>query len=468
MALRLALVAAVTATAALLSGCGAAPAQIPESASLAPADAVVYARVTTNSDSAQWQKAESVLGRIPGVRDSLVRSVEQELASESLDWDEDVAPALGDEVVLVVTAQRKPVVLLRPDSEQKLDALLAKSDQKTARGDVNGYVALAETDADLAEYRAALKRGTIESDDAFVDGLAALPDDSLGLVWVDMAALTDDFRSLFEQATQEKLDLGIDWLSAALSADDDGMLVAFGVQSPGAGDTHYEPVLFRRVPADAVAAFSFGGTQSTLDKLESRVDLDGLSATIEKATGVSLDGILDSLSGEGVLYVRPGGTRPEVTLALTAPDPQKTWATVDRLARRLAAQAHVEVTTGLENGVVVSQVPMGDLTIRYARLDPDTIVVTNGEDAVTVLAGDGPKLVDSEGFRRAAESVGLEDRTKGFVYVDVDGMLPMLEDVTGEHLPADARDGLAAVDSLVFQTSGKGDTTLVSGFVRVP
>jgi hypothetical protein len=468
MALRLALATVVAAIAAVGSGCGAAPAQIPESARLAPADAVVYARVTTDSDSSQWQKAESVLDRLPSVRDSLVRSVEQELANESLDWEEDVAPALGDEVVLVVTAQRKPVVLLRPHSEQKLDALLSKSDDKPVRGDVNGYVALAETDADLAEYRTALQQGTIESDDGFVEGLAALPAESLGLVWVNTAALTDDFQSLFEQATQEKLDLGMDWLSASVSADDDGMLAAIGVRSPGAGDTHYEPVLFRRVPADAVAAFSFGGTQSTLDKLESRVDLDELTATVEKATGVSLGGILDSLSGEGVLYVRPGGTQPEVTLALTPPDPQKTWATVDRLARKLAAQAHVEVTTGLENGVVVSQVAMGDVTIRYARLDADTIVVTNGEDAVPLLVGDGPKLADSEGFRRAAENVGLEDRTKGFVYVDVDGMLPMLEEVTGERLPADAREGLQAVDSLVFQTSGKGDTTLVSGFVRVP
>ena len=126
------------------------------------------------------------------------------------------------------------------------------------------------------------------------------------------------------------------------------------------------------------------------------------------------------------------------------------------------------VTTSIENGLEVSSLVVEDVTIRYARLDADTIVVTSGEDALALLAGTGAKLVDSEGYRRAAEDVGLEDRTKGFVYVDVDGMLPLIESLAGESIPPDVRDGVAAVDSLIFQTSGDGDSTRVSGFVRVP
>jgi hypothetical protein len=467
MAYRLALIA-VLATSALLAGCGGAPAQVPGSASLAPGDAVVFARVTTDADSSQWQRAARVLDRIPGARDGLVNGIEEELADESLEWSDDVAPALGDEVVLVVTAKLRPIVLLDPQSDEKLDALLAKSDEEVVRGDVDGHVALAEKNADLADYRAALERGTLENDESFKAGLDALPDDSLGLVWMDLAVLTDRLSSLVAQATQQNLELGIDWLAASLSAEDDGMLVAIGAHTPGAGDTYYEPTLFRRVPADAVAAISFGGTQGTLDRLQGQVDLDELSKSVEKLTGVSLDGIVDALSGEGVLYVRPGGTVPDVTLALTPPDAEKTWKTVDRLARSLAAQMHVAVTETVENGYAVSELAVDDVTIRYARLDADTIVVTTGEHALAHLAGDGPKLVDSEGYRRAAESVGLEDRTKGFVYVDVDGMLPLIESLAGERIPPDVRENLEAVDSLVFQTSGDGDTTHVSGFLRVP
>jgi len=467
MACRLAFVA-LLATAVLVSGCGGTAAQIPESARLAPADAVVFARITTDDDSTQWQKAERVLERIPGVRDTLVSAIEQELSDEGLDWETDVAPALGDEVVVVATAKLRPIVLLQPESEEKLAALLAKSDEETVRGDVDGWVALAEKDTDLADYRAALERGTIEGDESFAAGLDALPDESIGLVWVDMAVLTDELSPLLQQATQERIDLGIDWLSASLSAEDDGMLVAMGARTPGQGNTHYEPALFRRVPADAVAALSFGGTQGALDRIQGQVDVDGLSQMVEEATGVSLDGIVDALSGEGVLYVRPGETVPEVTLALAPPDPDKTWSTVDRLARKLALEMQATVTTSTENGLEVSKLVVEDVTIRYARLDADTIVITTGEGALALLSGDEPKLVDSEAYLRAAEDVGLGDRTKGFVYVDVDGMLPLIEGLAGESIPAEMRDGFEAVDSLVFQTSGDGDTTRMTGFVRVP
>ncbi|MET0561214.1 MAG: DUF3352 domain-containing protein, partial [Gaiellaceae bacterium] len=324
MACRLVFVA-LLATAALVSGCGGAPTHTPESASLAPADAVLFARITTDHDSSQWQTAERVLERIPGVRDTLVSAIERQLSDEGLDWETDVAPALGDEVVVVATPKMRPIVLLQPESEEKLAALLAKSDEVPARGEVDGWVALAENDTDLADYRAALERGTIEGDEAFAAGLEALPDESLGLVWVDVAVLTDELSPVFRQATQEEIDLGIDWVSASLSTEDDGMLVAIGARTPDGNDTHYEPTLFRRVPGDAVAALSFGGTQGALDRIQGQVDVDSLSQMIDDATGVSLDGIVDALSGEGVLYVRPGETLPEVTLALAPPDPDKTW-----------------------------------------------------------------------------------------------------------------------------------------------
>jgi Protein of unknown function (DUF3352) len=468
MASRLALLAA-WAMAAVAAGCGAAPGAIPDSASLAPADAVVFASIATDVDSAQWQRADRVLERIPGARDGLVSAIREGLSEEGLDYEKDVAPALGDEVVIVVTEKLRPIVLVEPENEAKLDALLAKGDEEFVRGEVEGRVALAQKSADLADYRAALELGTLESDDAFAAGLEALPDESLGLVWVDIAALTDEFRSLVEEATREDVELGIEWLSAALSAEEDGLLLSMGMRMPGAGDTHYEPTLFRRVPADAVVALSFGGTQSAVDRLAGKVDLDELSRSIEEATGIPLDGLVRALSGEGVLYLRPGsGEVPDVTLALAPPDPEKTWDTVDRVVHTLAKEAHVRVSTSIESGLAVSALTVDGVTIRYAQLDADTIVVTTGADAFALLTGDGPKLVDSEGYRRAAEEVGLEDRTKGFAYVDVDRMLPLLESLAGETIPGDVRGVLEAVDSVVLQSSGDGDTTRVTGFVRVP
>ena len=246
------------------------------------------------------------------------------------------------------------------------------------------------------------------------------------------------------------------------------MLVAMGARTPDGGDTHYEPTLFRRVPADAVVAVSFGGTQGTLDRLQGQVDVDELSRSLEELTGVSLDGVLESLSGEGVLYLRPGADVPDVTLALAPPDPDKTWDTVDRLARKLATEMQATVSTSIENGLEVSSLAVEGVTIRYVRLDADTIVVTSGEDSLAQLAGDGAKLVDAEGFRRAAEDVGLEDRHEGLRLRRRRRDAAAHREPRGREHSCRRAGRFEAVDSLVFQTSGDGDTTRVSGFVRVP
>jgi hypothetical protein len=283
---------------------------------------------------------------------------------------------------------------------------------------------------------------------------------------VDTARLSKDLGQLVEQASIE-VDLGLDWLAAAVSAEDDGVLLTLGMRMPGGGDTRYEPKLFARVPADAVAAVSFGGTQKLLDRVQGNVDLDKVSGTIESITGVSLKGLTDALSGEGALYVRPsGGQVPEVTLVLRPPDASKTWDTLDGLARKLAEQAKTTVTVRTEDGTEVRRVTTDQVTISNARLDDDTIIVTTGDTGIRTFLADGPKLADSDAYKRAADAVEMGEKTRGFVYVDVDGVLPLAEQAGGS-LPPDAKDAIAAVDSFILQANGEGDVTKVSGFVRL-
>ncbi len=461
--------ACVLAALALVTGCAGAKStssSIPESASLAPATALAYATVTTDEGSDQWKKAASLLERIPGARDGVSGSVGSALGEQGIDWTNDIRPAVGSELVVVATADKQPIVLVQPSDEAKLDALLAKSDTTYVRAEVDGWQALAQSQAALDGYRAALDKGTLEGVDAFTQGFEALPSEALARVWVDTARLSKDLGQIVEQASSE-VDLGLDWLAAAVSAEDDGVLLTLGMRMPGGGDTHYEPKLFERVPADAVAALSFGGTQGLLDRVQGNVDVDKVSATIEKLTGVSLQGLTDALSGEGALYVRPGGEDvPEVTLVLRPPDASKTWDTLDRVARKLAEQAKTTVTVRTENGIEVRRVETDQLTVSYARVTDDTIVATTGADGIRTFLADGPKLVDSDAYERAAEAVDMGEKTRGFVYVDVDGLLPLAEHVGGS-VPPDAKDAISVVDSFILQASGEGDVTKVSGFVRL-
>jgi hypothetical protein len=454
---------------ALATGCaGAKPtaSSIPESASLAPADALAYATVTTDEGSDQWENAASLLERIPGAKNGVSGSIGSALGEQGVDWSNDVRPAIGAELVLVATADKEPIVLVQPTDEAKLDALLAKGDTTYVRGEVDGWQALAQSQAALDAYRAALDKGTLDDVDAFTQGFGALPSEALARAWVDTARLSKDLGQLVEQAATE-VDLGLDWLAAAVSAEDDGVLLTLGMRMPGGGDTRYEPELFDRVPADAVAAMSFGGTQKLLDRVQGNVDLDKVSGTIESITGVSLKGLTDALSGEGALYVRPSGEKmPEVTLVLRPPDAAKTWETLDGLARKLAQQANTTVTVRTEDGTAVRRVRTDQATISYARLDDDTIIATTGDAGIRTFLADGPKLADSDAYKRAADAVDMGEKTQGFVYIDIDGVVPLAEQAGGS-LPPDAKDAVAAIDSFILQSNGDGDVTKVSGFVRL-
>jgi hypothetical protein len=461
-----ALVLLAAALAFATAGCGGAAepggGEVPDSASLAPADALAFATLTTDESSGQWTQASNLVARLPGGNRDLAAELTSALDEQGLTWQDDVAPALGPEVVLVVTHDRKTIVLTKPDDRAKLTALIAKSDQPVARGTVDGWTALAEQQTDLTAYEASLARGTLAGDDSLAAGFEALPAEALVRAWVNVAATTPELG----QASQD-LDLGVDWLSAAVAAEDDGVRLAVGVRTPGGDGTEYEPKLVGRVPGDAVAALSFGGTQKLVDEVERRIPLGDIADQVEKATGVSIGGILDAFSGEGIVYVRPAGTAPEVTLVLAPPDPDKVWQTVDRLAHRIAEQSGTTVRTVNEDGRDVSLVDADGATVRYARLDDDTVIVTTGVTGIRDFASDGDKLDSSDAYRRAADAVGLGDRTGGFLYVDIDGLLPIVDGLAGDALSAEDREAIQKLDAFVLEASRGGETTTLTGFLRL-
>jgi hypothetical protein len=457
-------------TALAATGCAAAEqtsGSVPSSARLAPADAVAFVTLVTDTSSQQWRNADRLLGLFPDAKSSLVDAIRRELAQEDMTWADDVAPALGDELVVVVTAGRKPVVLLQPRSGKALGDLVARSDEPVVRTTVSGWTALAETRADLAAYEAALARGTLETVGSFTGAMEGLPPAALVRGWVDLEVLLRELSTTLEQSGV-KDDLGIDWLAAAVSAENDGVLVSVGVRTPGENGTSYEPKLLERVPADAVAAISFGGTQGLLDRVQGAVDVGRISSVLEDAVGVSLDGLVDALSGEGMLYVREGGENvPDVTLVLAPPDVGKAFETVDRVARRLAEQSGRRVETRTNGGASVSELQLEGVVVTYARVD-EAVIVTTGPTGIADFLGGGPKLADDPSFTAAAERVGLGDRTRGFAYVDIDGLVPLVERLgPADGLPTEAREALDSLDSVILEGSGEGATTQLDGFLQV-
>ena len=272
-------------------------------------------------------------------------------------------------------------------------------------------------------------------------------------------------------AVKQTNELDVQDLAAAVAAHEDGVLVSIGARgTEGMGTTSYEPKLLDHVPADAVLALSFGGTQGVLDKVEQTVNLEGISGAIDDAIGISFDSVLDALSGEGVLYVRDGGGEiPEVTVVLDPPDADKTWSSIETAARKVADDEGGRIETGTESGATVNRLVLEQLTVVYTRVDSGVILLSTGTRALTEYLGDGPKLQDESTFRSAADRVDLGDRTNGFVYVDIDGLIPFIEQLAGpDSVPAEAREVLSAMDSVIFQSDADGDSVRFSGFLRIP
>src|SRR5262245_6171381 len=124
------LLAAAFASALVAAGCSGAEPAASADAAPAPAGAAVYVTIDTDRDSAQWEQIEELLQRIPGAEQTVEKALGQALGEAGLDWDADVAPALGPTVAAVLPGKSSdPVLLTQPDDDAKLAALIAKSDE---------------------------------------------------------------------------------------------------------------------------------------------------------------------------------------------------------------------------------------------------------------------------------------------------------------------------------------------------
>lgn len=468
-------VVALLASSLLAAGCGgagggdggaSAAGSVPASASLAPADATAFVTVSTDVDGKAWRDAGALVDLVPGVRRAVDGLADDR---DGLSWARDVRPMLGRELVVVVTRDAKPILLVQPRDEAAFERVVRAGDESVVVGEVDGWTAAAPDRASLDAYTAALAAGTIAGSSRFTASMEALPGDAIARAYASGANLMDSVRQLAAVGGTAK-DVAFESLSMAVVPQRAGVFLTATVRASGGDGTSYEPTLLGRVPGDAVLALSFGATQKTADGIIDKLRLDKVSRALEDVAGVSLDGVLGLFSGEGILYLRAGTPVPELTLVLAPPDVDGAFRDVETIVRNLAKDMDAPVEESEQDGVTVSRVDAGTVNVRYARLD-DAVVVTTGASGIRRFREDGDKLRDAEAFARAADEVDLGDRTSGFLYVDVDGLVPLAEglaDTADTTLPDGVREALEAFDSVILTGAGDGDgATTMSGFVAV-
>jgi hypothetical protein len=473
---------------ALLAGCGGSDTgSTTDSAAMAPKNAGLYLSVDTNREGDQWQSLESLVERIPGGREGLDRLLAELTEDSGVDFEDDLLPALGDEVVIVLPAgSANPVGLAQPDDEQKLKELTERSDADVVLRDVEGWTAIAESDAALDTYEQALERGRLADEPAFSDAMADLPADTLLRAYVRGEGLEGvlgraqsgalgslgPLGSLAQGGSPSAAALGT--IALAVAAEKDGIRVEGSVRQEGV-PASFSPKLLPKVPDGVFLVGTIKGGQALNEQVRKAIaGNEEVLRQFEQLSGVSLDDLLELFEGEVVFYARSGLPIPELTLAVEATGSQ--LETIDRLFQRLAAQSNTQITSTVEGGVPVKVLSVaGGLSIRYAKTG-GLVVVTTSPGGIRALTTGGAKLVDDEAFKAAADDVGYDGSTSGFVYVDVDAVVPLLQGlfgIVGGGTPGAAAGldqltrALESFDSVAANVSSEGDRASFEAFVRV-
>lgn len=181
-----------------------------------------------------------------------------------------------------------------------------------------------------------------------------------------------------------------------------------------------------------------------------------------------LERVARLLAGEGLLYARRGAAVPELTLVLRPADAAAGYATLGDLARSLAKRVGMRISSSTERGIEVIRLGDGAASISLGRVG-DLLVATTASAGPGAFGAAGASLTAGAAFAAAAKRAGFEGRTSGLAYVDLLGLLALVESTgNGGAVPPRARRAVQAIDGIFVQTEVDGTTARVSGFVRVP
>ncbi len=500
---RLILALLVAALLPVLAGCGSGS-DVGGAADVVPADVFLYASVDTDFDGDGWAALEEFAARFPD-GDNLMQSLADELESgeEGIDFEQDVKPALGDEVAFVLLdAPATPeleaptgaefysdepafVVLLHPEDEAAFQRLLETGDEPPVTDEIDGWTVLAENQETLDRF-SSLDGARLDSSEDFERAMEDLEDGALARVFVNGDKLAEAYEGDPGAAQQLEALLpgggmpsfGMTFGVEADSVRIDGRAV-FDGENPFATES-YSADLPEKVPGDVLAYVSFNDLESAFSEYrdvaaEANPDAERQLGQAEGLLGLSLEeDVLPLLSGEGAIYVRQGAIIPEVTLVTEIEDDAEAeaLATLDKIVT-FAANFEPSLR-GVKNveidGVEAREVPVAPtMSLYYAAFD-GLLVVTSSQEGIIALREESDRLSDSEAFDDALDAAGVPDETQGFGYLDLESIVPLalaFQGVAAEEIEPEAQAFLDPLESLVFYGEQDDDSAAFTFFVGV-
>jgi len=481
----------VTGLAVVTAGCGGGGGTSGESsaagAAIAPASAPLFISVNTDLEGDQIKTFRTLLDRFPG-SDGLLRMALAELEQGDFDFEQDVKPALGPELDIVLldlgqgggASNSKAVALLQPDDPAKLDALLKKDTEgtPTVKEEVDGWTVLAESQASIDLFKNLRARvGTLAESATFDDAMEGLPDDALARAYVNADAIVSSQVAgspLSPQAFDQLFPQGVPSVGGTVSAEEGGLRIQATGKTTQPTDT-FEAALPDELPTGALVYVGFDnlakGVRESLKKAgETNQQFDQQLGQIELALGLSLDrDVLPLFEQEGAIAVYPaasGSGLPGIQLVLKVDDEQQAVATIDKLLARAAQfSPGVPVPQSIDiGGVQAKAVEYQGTTIVYAGFN-GKLVVTNAAATIEAMQGSGETLADDQTYSSARENADVPGETSGILYVNLNSALDLAQSLSEQ--PPQVQENVEPLDSfLLYSTAGDGRVT-VSGFLAI-
>jgi hypothetical protein len=471
--------AAIAALGVVLAGCGggstgASATTGTQAADLVGSEVVALISVNTDREGDQWKQADALLSRFPG-RARLLAEVRKQLDAENLDWETEVAPALGPELDVAVAyaagaAQPGVALLVKPDDPEKLKALIAKERTKgtVSRALKDGWWAVSGKAADLAGVLAKDGAPTLAQQDDF----QAATSDQAGESILEAYVNGPRIREVAPAAVRQQLGSiplldSLGGIVASLQAVDDGLkLHGLARGDAGTGAKPFTSTFLREVPAGALLFATVNGGSVTANLSRLRQSLGPALAQAEQRLGIRLEDVQQLLAGEIALYVRPGFLLPEVTLVATTSDEARARRTLDALAARLTALLGGKTTQVEAGGYTFTQIPIRGFNLSYA-VGKGRILLTDLPSGAARLGAGGDSLGDDPDFQAAVDAAGMPDATTGFAYVNVADALAALEPLAGDQVPAEVRENLRPLRTLLLFGAQEGHRATVGGFLGI-
>lgn len=470
--------AAAVLLVALLAGCGGSEttgSSSAEVAGLVPASAPLLIAFESDPESEQWQQADELLSKFPG-KSKLLAELRSSAKEEGFDLDQDLLPALGDETYIVFLDFEDDgdnvLFLTKPRDKAKLQALLKESDDPSVSREIEGWTAVAETDAVLDRFAADGEK--LEGAGWFEDAQARVEEGALMTLFANGAPITKALNEQTIPGCETPAQQGrLLYAAGTLVAEDDGVRFKLAAESEGAPEVSQGESLISRVPSGAFAyigapGLDFAGLGYT-DQLRCALEQEGVDE-LEDMLGVRFEQILDLFAGGYGVYTRPATLIPEVTMLLAPKNPTEGVRTLDTLANQAATLLGAAPQQRRIGEVDVKQLQLGPVSLIWGEND-GTVVITTARAGIEALTDGGGSLADDDAaFKSAVDAAGAGDNDV-YAYFDLRRLVALAEDVAGlaeEGLPAEVRANLEPLRSFVaFGDTSDPNNVEVGAFLEI-